>query len=246
MPFREARYDGFNDTVRQQLVQALTAAGGAGFAVLPRDAELVIHDNKNNQATGQLFDDLRRACNEELAILILGQTETTTKTAGKLGGNDDTHEQTEDDINLNDREDELCIFNEKVKPILKTLGYPVDGGEFQHEQEEERLTTQDQINVIVTMKNKLKVPVGDDYIYQVTGVPKPDDYDEQKENMNAASLAMQNNLNPDNNDPENGDKNNPPPKRKQAAQKKLMSDIIHLMKDDSFREMMAGFFEPAP
>jgi len=48
MPFREARYDGFNELVRMQLENALEKAGSAAFAVLPRDAELKFHEMKNS------------------------------------------------------------------------------------------------------------------------------------------------------------------------------------------------------
>ena len=118
---------------------------------------------------------------------------------------------------------------------------------FQHKQEEEKLTQKDQIDVIVSVKNDLKIPVSDDYVYQITGIPKPDDYDEQKEQMNAAALAMQNNLNKGSeSNPNDKEGNKPTKKATNAAQKKLMADFIHLMQDDSFKTTMASFFEPAP
>lgn len=192
MPFREARYDGYNGQVRKQLETALKAMGSAGFAILPKEAELKLHEAKNASGSNELYNSLRKACNEEIAILILGQTETTSKTAGKMGGNDDTHEQTEDDINQDDRLDELAILNEKVVPILKNLGFAVDGGQFIHEPNKEELSIKDMIGVVDTAVNKLDLPIDDDYIYELTGIPKPANYDALKaEKAASKQLAQQ-------------------------------------------------------
>jgi hypothetical protein len=193
MPFREARYDGYNPTVRAQLEQALEQAGSAGYAILPKEAELTFHEAKSTQGSSDLYNMLRQACNEELAILILGQTETTTKTAGKLGGNDDTHEATEDAINLADREDELAILNEQVLPILKNLGWPVDGCLFIHKVEDEKLTTAQKVDMYIKLKKEYGLPMDDDYVYAETGIPKPADYNAQKESSRQMADAIKQN-----------------------------------------------------
>jgi hypothetical protein len=190
MPFREARYDGYNPVVRAQLEQALEQAGSAGYAILPKEAELTFHEAKSTQGSADLYNLLRQACNEELAILILGQTETTTKTAGKLGGSDQTHENTEDAINMADREDELAIMNELVKPILKNLGLPVDGCMFIHKVDDEKLSTKDKVEMYIKLKKEYGLPMDDEFVYAETGVPKPNDYDAQKESQNAVVEAM--------------------------------------------------------
>jgi hypothetical protein len=176
MPFREARYDGFNDATRKQLEMALEQAGSAAYAILPKDAEFKLHEASNTQGGGEMYNSLRKACNEELAILFLGQTETTSKTAGKLGGNDDTHEQTENDINANDRADELSIMNEQVVPILKNLGFPADGF-FVYEEQEEDIPLDIKIDNVIKLRQQAGLPIDDDYIYEMSGIPKPANYD---------------------------------------------------------------------
>lgn len=201
MPFREARYDGFNKEVRAQLEIALQDAGSAGYAILPREAELTFHESKSTQGSSELYNMLRNACNQELSVLVLGQTETTTKTAGKLGGNDDTHEQTEDDINHDDKLDELSILNEQVVPILKNLGYPADG-EFIHEKIDEKLSVKDMVDVVTKVKNEIKAPVDDDFVYQLTGIPKPANYNKIKAQQEADKKVQQNNFQQPNNNKE--------------------------------------------
>lgn len=231
MPFREARYDGFNDAVRKQLEMALEQAGSAGYAILPKEAELTFHEASNTQGSGELYNSLRKACNEELSILFLGQTETTAKTAGKLGGNDDTHEQTENDINYNDKLDELSILNEQVKPILQSLGFPVDGGSFIHEEREESVPITDRVNAIVRLKKEAGLPMDDDYLYETFNIPKPADYEQQKKKIeDQANAAMQQKPVP----------GKPPGKKPAPKDKEKLSWF------EEFRLHMADFFDPAP
>lgn len=191
LPFREARYDGYNQVVQQQLETALQNMGSSGYAILPRESELKLHESRNPQGSSELFDMLRQACNQELSVLILGQTETTTKTQGKLGGNDDTHEHTEDMINKSDMEDELAIMNELVKPILANLGIPVNDGEFIHREEDEKLSVKDKVDMFVKLKNEYKLPMDDDHVYEQTGVPKPADYNAQKQKQEQQQVIVQ-------------------------------------------------------
>ena len=176
IPFREARYDGYNDVVRKQLEQALDAVGSAQYAILPKEAELTIHEMKNAQGTGMLYDMLRKACNEEISIGILGQSGTTLQIPGKLG-NDTMNANTEDDINIDDLADELGDMNECVKPVLHTLGYPVKCGRFVILPTKEELSLKEKATILCELKNQLGLPLDDNYLYQEFGITKPKNYD---------------------------------------------------------------------
>lgn len=181
MPFREFKYDGFNKDVRQELEKSAEAYGAAGYAILPKEAEVVLHQTNNAQGSAQLYDTLREACNQELAILILGQTETTMSSQSSGYAQSKTHAQTEDDINADDRKFELAIMNEKVAPILANLGYPIiEGGYFGHEVEDAKLSKSDEADILIKLKNGFALPIEDDYLYENFGVPKPADYDQRK------------------------------------------------------------------
>lgn len=190
MPFREARYDGYNQQVRAQLELALQEAGSAAYAILPKEAEITFHEAKSTQGSSELYNMLRKACNEELSILILGQTETTASSSSSGYAQSETHAEVEDNINANDREDELSVLNEVVKPILANLGYKVDGGNFKHEPSEEHLTLKDKASVIVQLKRDAGLPIDDDYLYEAFSIPKPSNYeqlkaDQQQQQQNA-------------------------------------------------------------
>lgn len=196
MPFREARYDGFNQAVRAQLELALEQAGSASYAILPKEAEITFHEAKSTQGSGELYNLLRKACNEELSILILGQTETTASSSSSGYAQSKTHAEVESAINLNDREDELSILNETVKPVLATLGYKVGNGRFQHVPAEEQLGLKEKAEVIVKMKTQVGLPIDDDWLYNEFGIEKPANYDaikqQQEEQRQAAAGAAAN------------------------------------------------------
>jgi hypothetical protein len=229
MPFRHASYDGYNETVRKQLEIALESAGSAQYAITPKDADFKLHQASNTQDGGELYNTLRKACNEELSILFLGQTETTAKTQGKLGGNDDTHEKTEDDINADDREDELAIFNEKIKPILANLGFPVEGGSFVHEVQAQEISVKEKIDNAIRLKKEAGLIIDDDYLYEMSGIPKPANYNQLKQH-NETQLSVE---------PLEQSKNKKNEAGEPSAKEKLAwvdRVLLHL----------ANFFDPAP
>ncbi len=244
MPFREARYDGYDQGVRHQLETALENMGSAGYAILPKEAELTLHESKSTQGSAELYNMLRKACNDEMAILILGQTETTTSSSSSGYAQSKTHQEVEGAINADDKEDELGVLNEQVIPILKNLGYPTDGGLFVHEPEAEHVTMKDRVGIIDVVKNKIKAPVDDDYVYELTGIPKPKNYDALKEDMNAAEELAEEQLAQEPLADGNGQK--PKPTNKKAKQPVVKKEDSKLTLTERIRLAVADFFDPAP
>lgn len=179
MPFREARYDGYNEQVRIQLEKSMEQAASAAYAVLPREAEIKFHETSNSTGSNTLYDSLRRAMNEEMSVLILGQTETTTSSKTSGYAQAETHRKTQNDIAQDDKEDELAILNEKVLNVLVLLGLLPKGGQFVYDEPIDLDTASTKVSIGQQMK-MAGVPVGDDYFYEVSGVPMPADYDVQK------------------------------------------------------------------
>jgi hypothetical protein len=188
MPFREARYDGFNEQVRIQLEKAMEKAGSAAYAVLPKEAELTFHESKNTGSNAELFDGLRRAMNEEIMVLVLGATETTTSSKSSGYAQSETHKKTVDEVAEDDRADELAIMNEKVKPVLQYLGLLPADGLFAYEEQVDIAEAGKKVDVAIKLRNA-GVPVSDDWFYEITGIPKPDNYDELKAEYEARKAA---------------------------------------------------------
>lgn len=243
MPFREAKYDGFNDAVRVQLEKAMEQYGSSPWAVLPKEADFTLHEASNVQGGGQLYNDLRKACNEEISILILGQTETTTSSRSSGYAQAEIHAKTEDSINASDRKDELAIMNEKVAPVLRNLGYPiVDGGYFDHVMEDDDMPVTDQATVLVQLKQQLGLPIDDDYLYENFGIPKPDNYDELKaesQTQKAQNQSIHTQDAPPQQDESviskpTPDTPNPKPETSKSKRKLSLMDKIRVAVDDFF------------
>ncbi|KAA2245504.1 DUF935 family protein [Chitinophaga agrisoli] len=242
MPFREARYDGYNEQVRKQLETALNEAGSASYAILPKDAEFKLHETRNASGNGNLYDQLRKACNEEICINILGQTETTTSSASSGYAQSKTHADVEESILEDDRQDELAILNEKVLPILINLGFPFDGCSFAYKMQQEKLSKKEKADIAIKLKKDAKLPIGDDYFYEEFGIPKPDDYDAQKKAMEESSNPFA----PDNSEPDDEEDGEEAPPRKTPTKAKKEGRKGKLSFWDRMRLKLADFFDLAP
>ena len=232
MPFREARYDGFNEVVRLQLENALEKAASAAWAVLPKDCEFTLHEVNNASGSNELYDTLRRAMNEEMSVLILGATETTTSSKSSGYAQSQTHLQTVKEVEADDKEDELSILNEQVVPVMILLGLLAPGGHFAYDEPVDIETAGKKVDIGLKLK-KDGIPVSDDYFYEVSGVPKPSNYDELKAKLEDEKKLQSQQQNANQVPP--AKPGNKLPKKDKSKEKKLnWRDEIRLMLADFF------------
>ncbi len=198
MPFREARYDGFNEVVRIQLEKALEQAASAAWAVLPKDAEFTLHEAKGASGSNELFSTLRKAMNEEMTVLILGATETTVTSSSSGYAQSKTHKETVDEQQHNDMQDELATLNSLVLPVLIDIGLLPAGGHLIYENSINLNTAEKQIEVAGKVV-ELGLDLNDNQIYEIAGLRKPANYEVEKKKLSAeirrqkgfANLALQ-------------------------------------------------------
>ncbi len=179
MPFREARYDGSNEVVRLQLERALEAAASAAWAVLPKDAELTIHEAMSGANSSELYNTIRTAMNEEIMVLIIGATETTTSSQSSGYAQSQTHHKSITELAQDDKIKELCILNEIVLPVLVNLGLLPQGGQFANEDPFDLDIAKIRINNALQIK-QMGFPVDANNIYEISGLKKPPNYDKLK------------------------------------------------------------------
>lgn len=238
MPFREARYDGFNEQVRIQLEKSLEAAASAAYAVLPKEAELTFHEQKGTAGSNELYDRLRTAMNEEMMVSILGATETTTSSKTSGYAQSETHRKTTDDVSQDDKEEELTVLNELVQPVLVNIGLLPDGGRFIYDEPVNIDEATKKVDMAIKLKTEGKVPIADDYFYEITGIPKPDNYDELKEEMKQESMMSLMTPTEPGQEQENENEKKPGKPAIPPAKKKLTFF-------DELRLTLADFFGPA-
>lgn len=178
MPFRLGKYEPYDESSRTMLSEALSEAGKAAYAVIPEGTSLEFIQNVSGNANGDLYDKLRKACNEEINVCVLGQTLTSTqgdKGARSLG---EVHQDVLDEIHQADKEYVINTLNSKLVPLLRMHGYPVGDGKFMIP-EVEKFSKKERLDM--DMKLAKQVPVDDDYFYETYGLPRPDNYEQLKE-----------------------------------------------------------------
>jgi SPP1 gp7 family putative phage head morphogenesis protein len=171
MPFREARYDGFDNATRVQLEQAMERAGGAAYAILPKEAEFKIHAN-NSTGSKDLYEGLSSACNKEISKTILGNTETTESSSSSGHAQASVHADTEDDIYNADRRYVTRVLKEKILPILAMHGFQVENGYFSYPDKRAELPMDKEVTMLKELSGM--IPISHKYLYEKFGIPEPE------------------------------------------------------------------------
>jgi phage gp29-like protein len=247
-PFREYRYDGYDDKVRIQLEQSAKDMGSAPYIILPDGAQLTLHDIKTNTG-GEVHSKLANFCDEQISVLILGNTETTKSSKSSGYAQAETHMKTQRDVFVADKKRVRRVLNRVIKPILFNLGFPVKDGHFHFKEEIDIAQRLSKINLIKMVKS-VGAPIDDDTIYQESGLPKPENYDELKEEMRQMQQQQFNENDADEEDEEDDENDEQKEKqksktsaaKKKAKQEKKDTKLSSLLYD--FRLMLADFFDP--
>ncbi len=185
MPFRLGKYSSYDTNTRDEIVRSLEMFGGAPWAVVPKEAEFEYIQNTSS-GNGETYDKFIDRCDREMLITILGQTMTTVDGSSK--SQSETHKDVEESINKSDRRFVQRILNRHLVPILEMSGINVAGGAFGFPEQGEALSTKDRLDIAITVKNN-GIPVADDYIYEVSGVAKPQAGQVVSRNMPAFGAA---------------------------------------------------------
>lgn len=181
-PVRIIYYDAYDTKTKSELKQTLEASGSSLTMMIPKQAQFSMLDGKTSNGTGDLQMNLIKACNDEMSVAILGNSETTTSSKSSGYAQSKEHGKQQLEITKSDMEFVLGVLNEpQFINILKSYGFPVEGGKFEFEQDIDldKLKIRLEIDAIVCTK----VPVGDDYWYDTYGIPKPKNYDQLKIQM---------------------------------------------------------------
>ena len=176
-PLRKGKYSPNDDAGKNALLTMLSNLGGAPYIAYPEGTDVTV-DASGSNLTGDIYQSLKSACNDEISKLIIGSTLTTdagTKGARALG---EIHERGEQDVFNEDCMDIMSMLNDKFYHLLELHGFPVAGGEFFY-QDTEELSRKVQLDMVKTIKD-MGVPVSDDYIYETFDIPKPENYDQLK------------------------------------------------------------------
>lgn len=181
-PIREGTYDAWDEEARQKLLKDIANLAGAGVFVHPSGTELKLIQADNVSGGGDLYEKLGQFCNNEISKAVTGNTLTTE--AGDKGTQalGTVQKEGEEDINFFVKQNILNILNYEMTDVFAAMGVNTAGGEFFFVPPKSKNTVE-KANVIKTLKNDLKLPISDDYLYEEFGIPKPANYEELKEGL---------------------------------------------------------------
>jgi len=193
-PVRIIYYNAYDTKTQEELRKLLNESGGSLTMMIPEQAKFQMLDGKTSNGDGKLQTSLIQACNAEMSIAILGNTETTSSSSGSGYAQAKIQAGQQLEITKSDITFVQNILNEGwFLKILKSYGYPVEGGSFEFELEVDLDELQKRLDI--DEKVSEKVPVDDDYWYNTYGIPKPDNYEELKTKQEEREKLMQEFLN---------------------------------------------------
>lgn len=236
-PVRICKYDAHDNETKIELQEVLEESGSSLALMIPKQADFEMLDGKQSNGDGKLQEAFKNACDNEMSIIILGNTETTSNSNGGSLAKTKEHSKQQLEVTKSDLKFVANLLNsDQFIKILQSYGYPVKGGKFEYEIEIDldELAQRKDIDLAISAK----VPVDDDYWYQTYGIPKPANYAELKKQMDDERMLKL--APPAAPAPVAGKK-----KVKIDSKDKKLSDE-GLTFWDKFRSKLADFFDQAP
>ena len=184
MPFRDCVYEDFDEDTRQALVRMNENWGAAPWFVRPKSSNMNLISGDSG-AGNVIYKDMITICDAYISKIIVRNTLTTEQGENGARSLGEVHENSEDGVKESDEKFILSLLNTQVRAILKRFGFNMQGGEIWFRSPEKDWNAlRTKWEVISGIKKE--VPVDDDYIYEEFDVPKPENYEAMKEEMNSA------------------------------------------------------------
>lgn len=172
-PVRIIYYDAYDTQTKNQLSELLHTSGSSLSMMIPKQAQFQMLDGKTSNANGDLQMALIKACNDEMSVAVLGNTETTTSSDSSGYAQAKVQSEQQFQITASDLTFVERILNSpKLLSLIRSYGLPVsEGGYFEFEQAKdlEKLAKRLDIDERVSYK----VPIPDDYWYDTYDIPRP-------------------------------------------------------------------------
>ncbi|WP_373942651.1 DUF935 family protein [Polaribacter sejongensis] len=122
LPVSIAKVASQDPRVQREVEKWLKNLGSAAYGIFPEGTELEIKESNSKDAFN-VFNEKRKAVNEEIAILFDGQMESSTE-SGSNAKAGVVIENTQKEITKDDATTALFSINERLIPFLIDRGYP--------------------------------------------------------------------------------------------------------------------------
>ncbi|HXS38322.1 MAG TPA: DUF935 family protein [Flavipsychrobacter sp.] len=179
-PVRVIKYDAYDEQTKIELKKILDNSGSSLALMIPKQADFDMKDGKQSNGDGELQAKFRNACNAEMSVVILGNTESTTSSDSSGYAQSEVHAKQQLEVTKSDMQYVRNMLNSNYfLNILKSYGFPIDGGKFTFTKSYDVEQLRERISIDVKLVNKLGLPIDNSYFYETYGIPKPNGYQEK-------------------------------------------------------------------
>lgn len=192
MPIREYTYDAGDEDARRRVIADARRQGANAAYIHPKESELKLVEAGNKTGSSDLYRTFAEYWDSKMSIRVLGNTLTTDAKSTGTQALGSVHKEEEDEMNSDDRDFILDILNYDMRPIFASLGFNVEGGEFVYAKKD-KINPAQQIDIVQKLSS-MGLPIDDDYLYETFCVAKPDNYNQLKEEKEAAKAAFREQL----------------------------------------------------
>ena len=177
-PIMVLKYKGYDQQAKIAADNILNKLASSARITIPEEMGLTFEDGKISNGDGKLQETFRQACNEELDIWILGNTETTGHGKNGTGAKSEVHAKQQLEIIKDDMDYIVdCLNSDEFLNILRSYGYNVDGIEFEFSKEVD-MEYLGQFFPLVLQAINAGLPVTKSFMYETLGIPEPKDGEE--------------------------------------------------------------------
>lgn len=167
IPILAGLYDPEEENAREEMEATFEKRGAAGSVVMSKNSEL---RSISSESQGAVHDKFLDWLDNQILIGLIGQTMTTKDGSSK--SQSETHAETEDDINQDDRIYTVEILNYELLPRLEKRGYPVKKNGWFTYPEKDNLSLKEKIEIAEKVDDRTETGVDEDFWFEVTGLPK--------------------------------------------------------------------------
>ena len=166
------KYDAYDEQTKLELKKLLDESGSSLAMMIPRQADFEIKDGKQANGDGRLQLQFVKSLNDEMSVIVLGNTETSTSNDYSGYAQAKIHMDEQHEITLSDLAYVTNMLNDpKLLQILASYGYPVASGRFAFVKNLDLQYLKARLD-IDTEVAKL-VPINEQYWYTTYGIPMP-------------------------------------------------------------------------
>ncbi len=166
MPLRVAKTGNYTEKHLNEIETMLATMGSAAYAILQNTDEIDIKPSNQSDAY-RVYNEKRKAINEEISIAVNGQTMTSI--AGSSRSQAEVHERTQEEITADDIKDIEDWYNDSFIDVMRNLGYDIPSGYYLNLMANTEMDIQDRAKVDVSV-SQMGFQLDADYIEETYNV----------------------------------------------------------------------------